>query len=59
RPDRIMEKEGKVVVLDYKFGIPESMHQRQISRYVSALKRMGYPQVEGRLLYFSSDDVTG
>jgi len=53
RPDRIMEKDGRVVVLDYKFGKPDPAHHRQMNRYVAALKRMGYIQVEGRLLYFT------
>lgn len=59
RPDRVMEKDGKAIVLDYKFGSPDPMHQKQINRYVQALKRMGYSNVEGRLLYFSLDDMTG
>ena len=48
-----MEKDGRVVVLDYKFGKPDPAHHRQMNRYVAALKRMGYIQVEGRLLYFT------
>ena len=53
RPDRVMEKEGRAVVLDYKFGRPDPMHQKQIDQYVAALKRMGYTQVEGHLLYIT------
>ena len=29
------------------------MHQKQIDQYVAALKRMGYTQVEGHLLYIT------
>lgn len=53
RPDRVMEKDGKTVILDYKFGKPDPLHHRQMNRYVASLKRMGYKQVEGRLLYFN------
>ncbi len=53
RPDRVMEKEGKAVVLDYKFGRPDPAHQEQIDLYVAALQRMGYSQVEGHLLYIT------
>lgn len=53
RPDRVMEKDGKTVILDYKFGKPDPLHHRQMNRYVATLKRMGYKQVEGRLLYFN------
>jgi ATP-dependent exoDNAse (exonuclease V) beta subunit len=51
RPDRVMEKEGKVVVLDYKFGNPDRSHNRQMETYVTALRRMGYPSVEGHVIY--------
>ena len=53
RPDRVMEKDGKTVVLDYKFGKPDPLHHRQMDRYVAALGRMGYKQVESKLLYFN------
>jgi ATP-dependent exoDNAse (exonuclease V) beta subunit len=51
RPDRVMEKEGRTVILDYKFGKPEPSHERQMKRYVEVLKSMGYSSVEGHVLY--------
>ncbi|MEJ1730074.1 hypothetical protein SMA90_27440, partial [Escherichia coli] len=51
RPDRVMEKEGRTVILDYKFGKPDLSHRRQMDKYVAVLRRMGYPGVEGHLLY--------
>jgi ATP-dependent exoDNAse (exonuclease V) beta subunit len=51
RPDRVMEKEGRTVILDYKFGKPEPSHERQMKRYVEVLQRMGYTSVEGHVLY--------
>jgi len=51
RPDRVMEKEGRTVILDYKFGKPRSSHERQMKKYVEVLQRMGYNSVEGHVLY--------
>lgn len=52
RPDRVLEKEDRTVVIDYKFGQKLPSHQRQIEGYVETLRLMGYPNVEGHLLYF-------
>ena len=51
RPDRVMEKKGRTVILDYKFGKPEPSHERQMKKYVEVLQRMGYTSVEGHVLY--------
>jgi ATP-dependent exoDNAse (exonuclease V) beta subunit (contains helicase and exonuclease domains) len=51
RPDRVIEKDGRVVVIDYKFGAPRPEHQKQIDAYVQVLKDMGHRQVEGKLIY--------
>ena len=53
RPDRILEKNGRMVVIDYKFGQPLPSHQRQINSYVAALRRMGFQDVEGHLWYIT------
>ena len=53
RPDRVMEKQGCVVVMDYKFGQPRPEHQRQIDGYVAVLKEMGYKHVEGKIIYIN------
>ena len=51
RPDRVMEKEGRMVVIDYKFGDPNPAHHRQMDTYTNVLKQMGYNQVEGHVWY--------
>ncbi len=56
RPDRVMidDENGKVVVLDYKFGeYTEELHEKyskQVGRYVRLIKEMGY-DVQGCILY--------
>ncbi|MCL2726787.1 MAG: UvrD-helicase domain-containing protein [Bacteroidales bacterium] len=54
RPDRVMEKEGRVVVIDYKFGQPHPAHQHQMDKYVQALQQMGYKEVEGFVWYIQN-----
>lgn len=57
RPDRVMIKEGMAVVVDYKFGLHRlPMHARQVQRYMSLLRSMGY-SVSGYVWYVSLGDV--
>ena len=52
RPDRVMIKGDECIVVDYKFGeLHTPKHQRQVDRYVSTLKSMGYKHVEGHVWY--------
>lgn len=58
RPDRVMTKGERAVVVDYKFGMgtPDS-HRRQIERYADLLRRMGYKDVSGYLWYITMERV--
>ena len=51
RPDRVAFLDDKVVVIDYKTGLPNDKYQQQIDEYCALLRNMGYQNVEGRLLY--------
>lgn len=54
RPDRVVELEGRAVVIDYKFAGRDSQHAKyvaQVEGYMSALRAMGYAKVEGYLWY--------
>ena len=52
RPDRVMIKGSKAVVLDYKFTTQQRPgHILQVRDYVSALRKMNYTDVEGWLWY--------
>ena len=58
RPDRVMVREGRAVVVDYKFGRrKDSSHHTQIERYMSLLIQMGYPSVEGYLWYVTLGEI--
>ena len=59
RPDRVLiaPDGSRVIVIDYKFGQPRPEHTTQVARYVSLMRQMGYPSVEGWLWYISADEV--
>ena len=59
RPDRVLiaPDASRVLVIDYKFGQPHTAHHRQVRTYVSLLREMGYPSVEGWLWYVTEDEV--
>ena len=50
-PDRILFKEDKLVVIDYKTGQVDDSHKEQIVKYSNALKQMGYDNVNMYLIY--------
>jgi ATP-dependent exoDNAse (exonuclease V) beta subunit len=58
RPDRVMVRGARAVVVDYKFGrriAPE--HTAQLETYMELLRGMGYAYVEGYLWYVSLDRI--
>jgi RecB family exonuclease len=58
RPDRVMIRGERAVVVDYKFGRhPSTAHATQLRGYMELLGRMGYRDVEGWLWYVSLDKI--
>lgn len=58
RPDRVMIEDGRVTVVDYKFGQYESpAYRRQVRVYIETLRHMGYPTVQGFLFYVAQRKV--
>ena len=52
RPDRVMIRGGRAVVVDYKFGErAAAAYRRQIGDYMTLLREMGYTEVEGYIWY--------
>lgn len=56
RPDRVMEKDGETVVVDFKFGKPKRSYLYQVQEYMQLLKEMGHTNVKG-YLWFVYDNV--
>lgn len=57
RPDRIMISGTRAWVVDYKTGKTNPKYKDQIIRYMSALKAIGYQEVEGYLYYISLGQI--
>ena len=55
RPDRVVQKDGETVVIDFKTGEPtekmKEAYRNQVEEYVQLLQSMGYQKVRGELLY--------
>ncbi|MBI5540242.1 MAG: UvrD-helicase domain-containing protein [Bacteroidia bacterium] len=52
RPDRVVQRDNKIIVIDYKTGKEDTQkHKSQVNRYVNLIKEMNYTNVEGWLLY--------
>jgi len=50
-PDRIIIKNGKATIIDYKTGSPSSKHKAQIKNYANALSQLGF-QVQRKILVY-------
>ena len=52
-PDRLLIKDNKVVIVDYKTGEIDIKHNNQIINYADALTQMGYKNISKYLIYTS------
>ena len=57
RPDRVLVKDGKVTVIDYKFGEKNRRYRRQVARYADIYRRMGYSEITPIIWYVLTDEV--
>ena len=57
RPDRVLVKDGKVTVIDYKFGERNRRYLRQVARYADIYRRMGYSEISSVIWYVLADEV--
>lgn len=53
RPDRVILKKDKTILIDFKTGEKRTSHHAQIKKYASLLERMNLPGIECYLAYFS------
>ncbi len=57
RPDRVLINDGKVTIIDYKFGEKNRSYQRQVARYADIYHRMGYSDITTIIWYVLTDEV--
>ena len=57
RPDRVMRKDGQVVVVDFKFGKKNEAYRTQVQDYMNLLTQMGYTHIRGFLWYVFANEL--
>lgn len=57
RPDRVVISGKDVCVIDYKFGGEDRRYLRQIGRYASLYRAMGYDNVEACIWYVNENKI--
>ena len=57
RPDRVVIADGKVSVIDFKFGEHHLKYERQVRNYADLWRRMGYEDVSAFLWYVQTGEV--
>jgi ATP-dependent helicase/nuclease subunit A len=58
RPDRVMLKDGRAVIIDYKFGnVERREYIDQVNKYGRLLKEMGYSVIESYVWYLSTGKI--
>ena len=56
RPDRVVMDNGKVLVIDFKFGQHHKKYERQMKTYSEIFRRMGYADVTAVLWYLQTGE---
>ncbi|MES2387401.1 MAG: UvrD-helicase domain-containing protein [Bacteroidota bacterium] len=57
RPDRVLLRDNRAVVIDFKTGSRNNKHSLQVKRYMDLMLQMGYTKPEGWLVYLSDGAV--
>jgi ATP-dependent helicase/nuclease subunit A len=57
RPDRVMLKDKKAIIADYKTGKKSDTHITQLNHYAEILMQAGYEQVEKFLVYLDETEI--
>lgn len=53
KPDRVMVKHDRAVVVDYKREKENSKHHKQLAQYAALLEKIGYRNIDKYLVYVS------
>jgi ATP-dependent helicase/nuclease subunit A len=57
RPDRVIVKGDKAIVIDFKFGAEKVEYMNQVDHYRNLLEEMGYKNVEAFLWYVDKNKI--
>ena len=56
-PDRLVFRDEKVTIIDYKTGKPEKKHIQQVNEYATVLEGLHY-KIANKLLVYINDEIT-
>jgi hypothetical protein len=57
RPDRIIFKDGKTIIVDFKFGEENPHYAEQIDQYRRLLADMGHKSIEAFIWYVDKNKI--
>ncbi len=57
RPDRVIIRDDKAIIIDFKFGEENQKYIEQIRQYRSLLNEMGYRNMEAFLWYVDKNKI--
>ena len=57
RIDRLLTKDKKAIVIDFKTGHRKKTDEKQVLEYIELLRKMNFTDVEGYLLYLAENAV--
>jgi ATP-dependent exoDNAse (exonuclease V) beta subunit len=57
RPDRVIFKDEKTIIIDFKFGVENPHYTEQIDQYRHLMEDMGYNDIEGYIWYVDNDKI--
>jgi ATP-dependent helicase/nuclease subunit A len=57
RPDRVIFKDGKTIIIDFKFGDESSHYTDQVNEYRKLMAEMGYSDIEAFIWYVDKNII--
>ena len=57
RPDRVIFRDGKTTIIDFKFGGESSHYNEQVSQYRKLLLEMGYKEIDAYIWYVDKNKI--
>ncbi len=57
RPDRVIVRDGKTTIIDFKFGDENPYYTEQVDQYRTLLKEMGYENIEAFVWYVDNNKI--
>ncbi len=57
RPDRVIFRDGKAIIIDFKFGDESARYAEQVNQYRQLMTEMGYSGIEAFIWYVDKNII--